>query len=109
MTVRKYYHAETVDGLVAASLAGWPSKLDNYKPYLHERWNSGCTNIQQLVREIKAMGDRGGYSTVCAYLRQFARAAAPPAVPAPPKVRHITRWIRRRPAAVTESSSRVLP
>jgi transposase len=97
MTVRKYYRAESVDELVAASLAGWPSMLDDYKPHLHQRWNSGCTNIQQLHREIKAMGFRGRPGIVYAYLKPFKGKAAPPAVPAPPKVRHITSWIRRRP------------
>ncbi|MGI5170232.1 transposase [Spirillospora sp. CA-253888] len=97
MTVRRYYRAESVEELVAAPLAGWPSILDDYKPYLHQRWNAGCTNITQLFREIKAQGFPGGYTIVYAYLRQFAPAAAPPAVPPPPKVRHITSWIRRHP------------
>ncbi|MFI9552764.1 ISL3 family transposase [Nonomuraea endophytica] len=97
MTVRRYYHATNVDELVAGSLAGWPSILDHYKPYLHERWNQGCTNITQLHREIKTQGFRGGYATIYAYLAPFKGKTAPPAVPAPPKVRQITSWIRRRP------------
>jgi transposase len=98
-TVRKFYRAGSVQDLVAASLAGWPSKLDDYKPYLHQRWNSGCTNILQLHREIVALGYRGGDGIVYNYLASFGGlAAAPPAIPAPPKVRHITSWIRRRPA-----------
>lgn len=97
-TVRKFYRAECVDDLVATSLAGRPSKLDEFKPHLHERWNSGCTNVRQLHREITALGYRGSYSTVCDYLAPFRKLkAAPPAVTAPPKVRHITSWIRRRP------------
>jgi hypothetical protein len=50
-----------------------------------------------LRREVKALGFRGSYGTVYAYLRPFKGQAAPPAVPAPPKARHITSWIRRRP------------
>jgi hypothetical protein len=96
-TTRRYFHAESVDELVVASLAGWPSKLDDHKPHLHRRWNEGCTNVQQLVREITALGYRGGYSTVYHYLAPFRGTAAPAAVPAPPKVRHITSWIRRHP------------
>ena len=96
-TARRYFHAESADELVAASLAGWPSMLDDYKPHLHQRWNEGCTNIQQLHREVKALGFRGSYATVYAYLAPFQGKAAPPAVPGPPKVRHITSWIRRRP------------
>ena len=96
-TARRYFHAEGADELVAASLAGWPSMLDDFKPHLHQRWNEGCTNIQQLHREVKALGFRGSYATVYAYLAPFQGKAAPPAVPGPPKVRHITSWIRRRP------------
>ena len=96
-TARRYFHATSVDELVAGTLAGWPSMLDEYKPYLHQRWNEGCTNIQQLHQEVKALGFRGSYGTVYAYLRPFTDQAAPPAIPAPPKVRHITSWIRRCP------------
>jgi transposase len=96
-TARRYFHAASADELVAASLAGWPSMLDDYKPHLHQRWNQGCTNIQQLHREVTALGFRGSYGTVYAYLAPFKGKAAPPAVPTPPKVRHITSWIRRRP------------
>ncbi|MEU0566973.1 hypothetical protein ABZ297_16525 [Nonomuraea sp. NPDC005983] len=96
-TSRRYYHAANVEEVTAALLTGWPSMLDDYKPHLHQRWNAGCTNIQQLHREVTALGFRGSYTTVYAYLAPFKGKAAPPAVPAPPKVRHITSWIRRRP------------
>ena len=103
-TARRYYRAASVDEVVAGTLTGWPSKLDDHKPFLHQRWNSGCTNIGQLHREITARGYRGSYGTVYAYLRPFkALACAPPAVPAPPKVRHITSWILHDPATLDES------
>ena len=70
-TARRYYHAASADEVVAGTLTGWPSKLDDHKPYLHQRWNSGCTNIGQLHREITARGYRGSYGTVYAYLRPF--------------------------------------
>jgi len=53
--------------------------------------------MQQLHREITALGFRGSYATVYAHLAPLRGMPAPPAVPAPPKVRHITSWIRRRP------------
>jgi hypothetical protein len=96
-TARRYFHAASADELVAGTLAGWPSMLDEYKPYLHQRQNEGCTNIWQLHNEVKVRGFRGSYGTVYAYLRPFKGKPAPPAIPAPPKVRHITSWIRRRP------------
>ena len=96
-TARRYYYAESADEVTAGSLAGWPSKLDDYKPHLHQRWNEGCTNFQQLHREITGLGFRGSYGTVYAHLAPLRGMPAPPAVPAPPKIRHITSWIRRRP------------
>jgi transposase len=101
-TVRRYYRAASADEVVAGTLTGWPSKLDDHKPFLHQRWNSGCTNISQLHREVTARGYRGSYATVHAYLRPFKGQPAPPAVPAPPKVRHITRWILRDPASLDD-------
>ena len=96
-TARRYYHAASVDEVLAAALTGWPSKLDDYKSHLHQRWNEGCTNILQLHREITALGFRGSYATVYAHLAPLRGGAAPPAASAPPKIRHITSWIRRRP------------
>jgi transposase len=101
-TARRYYRAASVDEVVAGTLTGWPSKLDDYKPFLHQRWNSGCTNIGALHREITKLGYRGSYGTVYAYLRPFKGLAAPPAVPAPPKVRHIASWILRDPATLDD-------
>jgi hypothetical protein len=43
------------------------SKLAPYKPYLLERWNAGCHNASQLLREIEPRGYDGG----CTILRSF--------------------------------------
>jgi hypothetical protein len=43
------------------------SKLELYKPYLLERWNAGCHNANQLLREIEPRGYDGG----CTILRTF--------------------------------------
>ena len=58
-TARRYFHATSACELVAGTLAGWPSMLDACKPYHHQRWNEGCTNIWQLHNEVKALGFRG--------------------------------------------------
>jgi hypothetical protein len=97
-TVRKFARAASADELLARPLAGRPGILDEHKPYLHQRWNAGCTNVLQLHAEITARGFRGSYGTVNLYLQPFrALGAAPPAAPAPPKVRDITGWMLRHP------------
>jgi transposase len=97
-TVRKFYRAAGVDELLATSRAGRPSVLDEFKPYLHQRWNEGCTTVLTLLEEIRALGYRGGYGTLRDYLRPFRElGAAPPATPPVPKVRHITSWMLRHP------------
>jgi hypothetical protein len=40
-TVRRFYRASTVDDLLAKPRAGRASVLDEFKPYLHDRWNAG--------------------------------------------------------------------
>lgn len=97
-TVRRFYRADSVEELLAKPRAGRPSILDAYKPYLHERWNAGCTGASTLYREITEQGYRGSLGTVAAYLAPFrALGAAPPAQPAVPKVRRITSWMLRHP------------
>jgi len=72
--------------------------LDEFKPYLHERWNAGCTTVWTLFTEIRGRGYPGSYSTVRDYLQPFRElGVALPAVPAPPKVRDVTSWMLRHP------------
>ena len=102
-TVRRFYRAASVDELLAKTRDRNPSILDQHKPYLHQRWNDGCTNVWQLHAEIRARGYRGGYGTVRDYLQPFrALAAAPPARPAPPKVRDVTGWMLRHPDSLDD-------
>lgn len=97
-TVRKFARAASAEELLASPRGGRPGILDEHKPYLHERWNAGCTNVLQLHAEITARGYRGSYGTVNLYLQPFrALGVAPPAAPAPPKVRDITGWMLRHP------------
>ena len=97
-TVRRFYYAETVGELLAKVKDGRPSILDEHKPYLHQRWNDGVTNVIQLHAELKDRGYKGSYGTIRDYVLPFRQAdAAPPAVPGPPKARDLARWITADP------------
>ena len=102
-TVRRFARASSAEELLAKARGRRPSVLDEFKPYLHQRWNAGCTNILQLHAEIKKAGYQGSYGTVRDYLQPFrALGAAPPAAPAPPKARQVASWILRDPATLDE-------
>jgi hypothetical protein len=60
----------------------------DYTPHLHQRWNEGCASIQQLRNEVKALGFRGSYGTVYAYLRPFKGKTT--RRPSPPRPRSVT-------------------
>jgi len=97
-TVRRFYYAESVDELLATVKDARPSILGEHKPYLHQRWNEGCTSARQLHAELKERGYPGSYWTVRDYVLPFRETgAAPPAVPGPPKARDLTRWITADP------------
>jgi hypothetical protein len=85
-TVRHFYRAATIDELLVKVRDGRPSLLDDHKPYLHHRWDQGCTNVRQLHAELKQRGYKGSYGTIRDYMLPFREAgAAPPAVPARPR------------------------
>jgi transposase len=104
-TVQRFARAETVDELLAKA-RNRGSLLDRFKPYLHERFNAGCTDAARLTEEITAMGYRGSDKTVRRYLHPFrATLTAPPARPVPPTVRTVTSWLTGRPEDLTESQT----
>ena len=54
------------------------SVLNPYKPYLLERWNTGCHTGMQLFRELQQRGYRGSYARVAAYARRLRQAQGLP-------------------------------
>ena len=100
----RYWRAASADALLAAR---GPSALDPYKPYLRARWNQGFTKIAALQREITALGYRGGYTTIYAFLGQL-KLATPPRPPAPPAARQVTSWILTDPAALDPAGAAAL-
>jgi transposase len=108
-TVRRYGQAGSAGELLSVILDGPPSPLDEHKPYLNHRWNQGCTSARQLHAELRARGYRGSYPTVARYLQPFRKlAAAPPAVPAPPKTRQLASWILADPATLDDTGKAAL-
>jgi transposase len=94
--VRRFAEASTVDELLVNRRRD--SLIDSYRPYLHQRWNEGCTDASILYAEIRNLGYTGSDKTVRRYVRPFrATITAPPLAPAPPKTRHVARWIMTDP------------
>jgi hypothetical protein len=108
-TVRRFARAATVEDLLSTARDGRGSVLDEFKPYLHHRFNLGHTNGSALFAEIRAQGYRGSRGTVLGYLRPFrALAAAPPAVPAPVTVRKVVGVILRHPDTLDAEDQLIL-
>ena len=56
--MQRFARAEGVDELLVKA-CNRGSLLDAFKPYLHQRFNAGCTDAARLTEEITAMGDLG--------------------------------------------------
>ncbi|GGW58548.1 hypothetical protein GCM10010503_39530 [Streptomyces lucensis JCM 4490] len=78
--------------------------LDEYKPYLDDRWSEGCTNAWKLWEEIVPLGYKGSYGRVRAYL-QLKRTSPRPVAARPPSPRSVAGWILRRPEKLSESET----
>lgn len=110
-TVRRFARADDVEELLGKARLRRDSVLDEFKAYLHQRWNDGVTNAEQLTQEITAKGYRGSDKTVRRYLhplRAEGGKPAPPPAPMPPTVRQVTGWLTRHPDDVTDTDTAVL-
>ena len=100
-TVQRYARAATPVDVLRGQWSSRASKLDAFKPYLHQRLSERATSATTLYAEITRLGYRGSYGTVSVYLRPHGRAPIPPPAPAgrlahPPPRR--TRPRRKEPA-----------
>ena len=96
-TVQRFARAGGIEELLARATSR-ESRLDAFKPYLHQRWNEGVTDAAALHAELRERGWAGSEQTVRRYVRPFRQApAAPGPAPAVPKTRQITRWLLTRP------------
>ncbi|MFJ3576035.1 hypothetical protein [Streptomyces rubiginosohelvolus] len=66
-TVKQLAEAKAPEELFTGQWQNRPSVLDDYKPYLDDRWNEGCTNAWKLWQETVPLGYKGSYQRVRAY------------------------------------------
>jgi transposase len=96
-TVQRFARAGSAEELLGKATSR-ESKLDQFKPYLHQRWNEGVTDAAALHAELRQRGWAGSEQTVRRYVRPFRQApAAPDPALAVPKTRQVTRWLLTRP------------
>ena len=85
-TVQRFARAGSAGELLGKATSR-ESKLDKFRPYLHQRWNAGVTDAAALHAELREQGWAGSKQTVRRYVRPFGRNA-------PPRTRL---WRSRRP------------
>ena len=98
-TVRRYLRADSVEQLITGGVR--TSKLDPFKPYLHQRLSAGARNATALHAEILERGYTGSYQTLERYLEPLRRSDAATLTQVlrhrPPAVRQVTGWITGLP------------
>src|ERR1700722_12448858 len=74
--------------------------LDEYEPYLRDRWNCRCADATALWRELRGLGYPGGYSRFRDYLAWFREAVScrPALLATPPEPHGVISWIMTGPA-----------
>ena len=98
-TVRRYLRADNVEELVAGGVR--TSKLDPFKPFLHQRLTAGVRNATALHAEIVEQRYTGSYPILERYLKPWRRIDSATLVEVarnrPPPVRQVTAWITGLP------------
>ena len=69
-TVRRFADATSIDDLLV-NTGRRDSLIDAFRPYLHQRWNEGCTDATVLYQEIRQLGFTGSDKTVRRYVHPF--------------------------------------
>lgn len=73
-TVRSYLAADTFPERRQRARNRYPSVLEAHKPEISRRWESGCHNGAEILRDIRAKGYNGGYTILKDYLCAFRNA-----------------------------------
>jgi transposase len=115
-TVRRYLRADCFPE--RAPRTGDRSALEPYKPYLRERWDTGCRTGVQLYKELKDRGYTHSRVTVSRFVAELRRSLPVPAQadasgrPTPPapalSARQVARLVLRRPAQRTNAETAYL-
>jgi transposase len=105
-TVRRYAHAATPDDASRGTGSRRYGHIHAYSPYLHRRWNEGCTDAARLHAEIVELGYSGSKRTVRRHLQEI-RADGKPAPDKPKEltVRKATWLMTAHPDKIDESSA----
>ncbi|MFF4490521.1 transposase [Streptomyces sp. NPDC001544] len=101
-TVKQLAPAAAPEELFTGQWQNRPSVLDDYKPYLDDRWREGCTNAWKLWEEIIPLGYKGSYQRVRAYLHD-KRTSPQSVIARPPTPRAVAGWILRHLETLTET------
>ncbi|MEW2391050.1 ISL3 family transposase [Streptomyces venezuelae] len=101
-TILRFSRATTPEEMFTGQWQSRATRLDDYKPYLDQRWQEGCTNAWKLWEEIKERGYQRGYGSVRDYVSRTLRGRPQPVGPRPPSARAVTRWILTHPDALPE-------
>ena len=101
-TILRFFRATTPEEMFTGQWQSRATRLDDYKPYLDQRRQEGCTNAWKLWRETKEQGYPRGYTSVRDYVSRTLRGKPQPVGPRPPSARAVTRWILTHPDALSE-------
>ncbi|MGW2017663.1 ISL3 family transposase [Streptomyces sp. NPDC001927] len=101
-TIMRFSRATTPEEMFTGQWQNRATRLDDYKPYLDQRWQEGCTNAWKLWEEIKEQGYPRGYAGVRDYVSRNLRGKPQPIGRRLPSARAVTRWILTHPDALPE-------
>ncbi|GIH29889.1 ISL3 family transposase [Microbispora amethystogenes] len=105
-TVRRYAHAATPEDLAPSRGGRRGSRVDPFLPYLHERWNQGCSDAARLFEEIRERGYAGSQRTVRRHLQGVRAGGRPaPKVAKQLSVRRATHLITSHPDHLDENAT----
>ncbi|MEV8099832.1 ISL3 family transposase [Kitasatospora sp. NPDC085879] len=105
-TVRRYAHADTPEAASLGTGSRRYGQIHAYTPYLHRRWNEGCTDAARLHTEIVERGYLGSKRSVRRHLQEI-RASGKPAPDKPKEltIRKATWLITSHPDRLEESGT----